>query len=249
MVDQHALRVISVADPARPTEIGDSEILSDGSGVAVAGQLGYVADGDSGLRVVSVSDPSQPVEIGYHPTPGSARDVAVADNYAYVLDTDGLRVLSVADPGHPIEVGSYAPAGGCGSAEVVVVGDYVYIAGFSQGLTILHASYQPDGAATFASGVTIDVPLDDALIVTFAHAMITSTVSYASIPDPGGWQETWGSNTTLTLTHNTFYTATFYSFTVLDGQTLDGKSIVPFGTYFITIGAAKAYLPLVSRSH
>jgi hypothetical protein len=248
VISYDTLHVISVADPAHPAEIGHCETVDDGKGLAVAGHLAYVADGESGLRVISVSDPSQPVEIGLHPTLGSARSVAVADNYVFVWDTDALHVLLAADPSHPIEVGSYEAEGG-GSAEVVVVGEHVYVARFSRGLTILHASYQPDGAVTLGSGVTTDVPLDDAVIITFAQPMITGTISYASIPDPGGWQETWGGSTALTLTHNTFYTATLYSFAVLDGQTSEGRSIVSFSASFMTIGAEKAYLPLACRNH
>jgi hypothetical protein len=45
------LRVISVADPANPSEVGYYDAPGDACGVAVAGDYIYVANGDSGLMV------------------------------------------------------------------------------------------------------------------------------------------------------------------------------------------------------
>ena len=70
------LRVIDVADPALPVEIGFLVMPSFTSSVAVVGTLAYVADG-SFLRVIDVADPALPVEIGFLDTPGNARNVAV----------------------------------------------------------------------------------------------------------------------------------------------------------------------------
>jgi hypothetical protein len=88
------LRVISVADPAHPTEVGYCDTPGHAWGVAVIGDYAYVADDEAGLRVISVADPAHPSEVGYYDTPGWARGVAVAWDYAYVAASGaGLRVI------------------------------------------------------------------------------------------------------------------------------------------------------------
>jgi len=88
------LRVISVADPAHPSEVGYCGTPGLAEGVAVAGNYAYVADYSDGLRVISVSDPAHPSEVGHYDTPGFAHGVTVAGNHAYVADDEaGLRVI------------------------------------------------------------------------------------------------------------------------------------------------------------
>jgi hypothetical protein len=87
------LRVISVSDPAHPSEVGNYD-ASYPRGVAVVGIYAYVADDDSGLRVISVSDSAHPSEVGYYDTSGNSRGVAVTGNHAYVADGGaGLRII------------------------------------------------------------------------------------------------------------------------------------------------------------
>ena len=69
------LRVIDVADPALPVEIGflvTPDGFAGALGVSVVGTLAYVADNGSGLRVIDVADPALPVEIGFLDTPDFA---------------------------------------------------------------------------------------------------------------------------------------------------------------------------------
>jgi hypothetical protein len=127
------LPVISVSDPAHPTEVGYC-YTSSARGVAVAGNYAYVADYFGGLRVISVSDPANPTEVG-HCSTSVASGVAVAGNYAYVVDGPaGLRVISVSDPAHPVEVGYYGTADF--AYGVAVVGGYAYVAACDAGLQI-----------------------------------------------------------------------------------------------------------------
>ena len=105
------MRVISVADPEHPEELGYYDTFGTAMDVAVSGDYAYVAEGRSGLRVISVAAPRHPEEVGYYDT-GYAYGVAVSGDYAYVADNEsGLRVISVADPEHPEEVGYYDTPG------------------------------------------------------------------------------------------------------------------------------------------
>jgi hypothetical protein len=130
------LRVVSVADPAHPSEVGYYDTPGYAEGVAVAGDYAYVADGSAGLRVISAADPAHPSEVGYYDTPSYVQGVAVAGNYAYAAEgSAGLRVISVADPAHPSEVGYYdTPSSARG---VVVAGNYVYVADERAGLRVI----------------------------------------------------------------------------------------------------------------
>lgn len=130
-------RVISVADPANPVEVGYwSTPGNQMRSVEVVGDLAYVADCDSSLRIISVADPSNPAELGHLDLPDRALGVAVSGGHAYVADDDsGLRVISVADPAHPAQVGYYAYVRG--AYDVAVVGDYAYVADNGNGLCIV----------------------------------------------------------------------------------------------------------------
>jgi len=87
------MRVISVADPAHPVEVGRlTDSASVAIGLALDGTRVYVAGGIgcSGFQVISVADPSQPVEVGYYGK--GEQSVACAGDYAFV---GGLRTLYV----------------------------------------------------------------------------------------------------------------------------------------------------------
>jgi len=87
------LHVISVADPAHPSEVGYHDAPDRAWGLAVAGSYAYIAAGEAGLRVISVADPTHPSEVGYYDTPDYAYGVAVSGDYAYVADFDaGLQI-------------------------------------------------------------------------------------------------------------------------------------------------------------
>ena len=71
------LRVVNVANPAAPAEVGfyDRRVPHC---VAVSGAHGVCRRRYSGLRVIDVADPAVAVEVGFYDTPGNAKDVAVA---------------------------------------------------------------------------------------------------------------------------------------------------------------------------
>jgi hypothetical protein len=130
------LRVISVVDPAHPTEVGYHDSLGSALGVAVSGSYAYVAYDLYGLRVISIPGAAQ---VGYNDTLGEVRGVAVSGSYAYVANGDsGLRVISVSDPAHPAEVGHCDTPGE--AQGVAVSGDYAYVADGSGGLRVISVS-------------------------------------------------------------------------------------------------------------
>jgi hypothetical protein len=92
------LRIINVANPASPTDLGVCPLPGFSYAVAVSGDTAFVANSMDGLRVVSLSPPNSPTEIGYYNTPGTAADVAVAGGLIYLADEVSFGVYSYAVP-------------------------------------------------------------------------------------------------------------------------------------------------------
>jgi hypothetical protein len=101
-----ALDIVDVREPSQPRRIGGIEWWNDdreqisfgmGHGLAVQGNLAFVADGLFGLRVIDVSNPAVPVQVVLADTGGIAKGVFVAGDYAYVANGDrGLAIFDIA---------------------------------------------------------------------------------------------------------------------------------------------------------
>lgn len=86
--------VVDVSDPAHPAGMGYVATPGQAYGMAVEGNLAYVADGDKGLTVVDVSDPYRPLVSGTFDTVGLSHEVAPVDGRVYVADgVGGLLIL------------------------------------------------------------------------------------------------------------------------------------------------------------
>ena len=128
------LRVIDVADPSKPVEIGSYDTPGRAYSLAVAGDYAYLMDGD--LRIIDISDPTVPALVGFYDLPesGTAGHVAIQGDQAFVTGSD-FRVLDISNPAAPSEA-YIAPIP---SQAVSVAGDTVYTLG--NGLFILRAIY------------------------------------------------------------------------------------------------------------
>jgi hypothetical protein len=116
------LRVISIADPAYPFQVGFYDTPSEAMDLAVAGDTAYVADNSGGLRIIDVSDPANPRETGAWR--GTAFCVAVAGQYAYVGEGSGMHVIDVSNPASPQQVGFIDAVRAIYS--IATAGHYVY---------------------------------------------------------------------------------------------------------------------------
>jgi hypothetical protein len=87
-------RTIQAGPPGLFRTIGKLEIIGWFQGLAMEGNLAYVADANFGLRVLNVLDPYSPSQAGFVPTPGFPRRVAVAHGRIYMAAGEaGLYVL------------------------------------------------------------------------------------------------------------------------------------------------------------
>ena len=84
--DGAGLRIINVANPARPTRSGST--TRQGMPMAWRWRAATPTSptGMRGLRIINVANPAAPDEVGFYDTPGYAYGVAVAGSYAYVAD-------------------------------------------------------------------------------------------------------------------------------------------------------------------
>jgi len=143
------LDLVDVSDPQHPSRVGYLPAQETGAepettvGVAIRGNLAYVAAEGGGLLVVDVSDPRNPVRVGRVSARG-ARDVAVVGGLAYVAcNCCSLAIVDVSDPGQPAVMSSLSVPG---SAEgMAVSGDLAYVADSDAGLLVVDVSdpHQP----------------------------------------------------------------------------------------------------------
>jgi hypothetical protein len=133
--------------------------------VAVAGDLLYVADGNSGLQVIDVEDLTAPVLRGAVTTAQQALDVDVAGNAAYVaIGRAGLVVVDVGDPDAPEITGGVDTPG---SVSGICVSETVaYVADDVVGLMLFDVS-DPDSPSPLGvdntTGRAVDVAVTSAL--------------------------------------------------------------------------------------
>jgi hypothetical protein len=147
-IGDNDLRIIDVADPAMPLEIGyyQQGWISD---LTIDGNYAYLVDGE--LTIVDISDPANPVWTGnYAPYPALISHVAVRDNYAFVsqngcddvpgeICTAGFFTLDLSDPATPIRQGDFHFFSH-DTHDVSLAGDYAYIAADVGGVQVANIS-------------------------------------------------------------------------------------------------------------
>ncbi|MDI6792638.1 MAG: Ig-like domain-containing protein [bacterium] len=90
---------------------------------------------------------------------------------------------------------------------------------------------------------SIDVPLDQTVVVTFSEQIATGTLTFGILPDPGNWTVTWndGINTEAALSHSPFQEGTTYYFEVTGGMDPGGNILtnIPYPVTFTTLTLEK----------
>ncbi len=133
--DTYGLTIYDVSDLGTGiTKVGELLLPEPARGLAVAGNIAYVADGRTGLVMVDVSTPSAPVENGRYDTAGTAEDVVVSSTkIAYVADgTNGLVSIDTGASGGPALLDTFATTGR--ATGVALTSDHVLVAAGNQGL-------------------------------------------------------------------------------------------------------------------
>ena len=132
------LRVIHIANPAAPVEVGSYDSPGTASAVAISGHYAYLADGSAGLRVVNVTNPADPTFVQWCDTDGAV-DVVVTGSYAYVVNGgSGLCIVNIANPAAPTLAGTLDTLRQ--ARGVAANGSLVYVADEDVGLRIINVA-------------------------------------------------------------------------------------------------------------
>lgn len=123
------LQVLSIANPAAPTPIGEWS-SPPGTGAAfkldVVGDLVYLIT-ESGLRILDVSALPTITEVGTFEPPEPLHAVAVSAGHAYVAaDQAGVFIVDVSDPTMPDHVDTLS---GSTVGSVEIEGTHLYVGG------------------------------------------------------------------------------------------------------------------------
>jgi hypothetical protein len=131
----YSLRVIDIADPTAPREVGATNVPT-ALDVDVVGDHAYTV-GSRALYILDVSDVASPQLVASYDVPNAyvVLGLSVGDGHAYLADMlSGLHVIDVRDPTRPQSVALLASARG--GIHVDVAAGRAYMATFD-GLTVV----------------------------------------------------------------------------------------------------------------
>lgn len=227
LADQEdTLRVISISDPANPSQVAKLALSVDQPrGICVSGNYAYVACRGSGIVIVDISTPTAPNQAGTYDTPGQAYDVMVVDTLAYVADgTRGLRVLNVSNPSSVSEIG-FLDTNGI-SQGIDINSTTLYLAEGGQGVKVIDINnpVSPQQLGSFDTpGTAQNVVYSDSLFVCDGgNGLLVLDVSSPSNPVEVESMETFGTAAALVHSGTMVYLAD-----VADGLYLIHEDLEP----------------------
>lgn len=204
------LRLIDVADPYFPVELGSSATPNRAYGVSTDGSIAYVTATQAGLLLVDVTDPSSPDLLSTFSDGSYAWHVELRNGYAFLTDRlDGLYVIDVQDPGLPQQV-AHIPTSDQ-SLDIAFHDHYAYLADFRAGVKIIDIAdpTNPVIVSTLSSHQTYGLNVDNGLLYL---ADGTSGMQIYDLSDPRnpsllGEFPTSGSMRSVDLYESTAYIA------------------------------------------
>jgi len=179
----HGLRILSIADPTRPIEVGALAPSDAALAVVVQDDLAYVADRYAGLSVVSIADKTAPELQAVLDTPGAAEDLAIDGDLLYLADRNGgVRVVDVSVPSQPREIGALETIRDAYAIETS--GDIACVADRGGWLHTLSIT-APQSPVLLAS-VPVENPTDISILddTVYVSLLWAETVAF-DISDPG----------------------------------------------------------------
>lgn len=142
---QDRVRIIDIGDPENPRITGDVAIDAEVDNICVRGDCVYVAAGLMGLLIIDVSDPSDPEIIAEYPAQSDIESIVVVDTVAFIAGrfiypySQPFQIVDVADVYSPWLIG-YLDDNIGWNHDMIVDGDYVYLANTYEGLIVVDVS-------------------------------------------------------------------------------------------------------------
>jgi hypothetical protein len=185
----NGLRIVNIADPTNPTQVGLFTGPRSTFGVAVKDTFTYVAGHWDGLYIANIADPANPQLVGQLGTPDASAHIALGDTFAYLADKHaGLRIVSVADPAHPYEVGRYLDTIGSIHNDVAVAGNFAYVATIQRNL--LQVISIADPAHPSLAGQCSMPGRSEGVVVSGSYAYVAAEdLSIVDVSNPQNPQE------------------------------------------------------------
>lgn len=151
------LHILSLADPANPTELGLFEMPAPANGFRISNGIAYIADDSAGLQIVDVSNPQQPQLLSTHPTVNAADDVELLGGLAFLVDAGhALTVLDVSNPASPSLLADLPTTSAQGSisidGQLACIGGHTIISIADPMNPVPVGSYPIGGAAALRNG-------------------------------------------------------------------------------------------------
>jgi hypothetical protein len=147
------LRVADISDPASPSLAADLPISSFIQGIAVVGDLAYVAASEGGLVIVDISQPASPRVLSRIAVDGQVIDViASGDTAILAAGLGGLVLVDVTNPASPTELSSLMIGGD--SKDLAIHGTTVFVANGSLTIVDISNPSTPELIGTYDSSLT-----------------------------------------------------------------------------------------------
>ncbi|NHK32491.1 MAG: hypothetical protein FK730_14150 [Asgard group archaeon] len=166
----YSLKILYAEDPMNLELITCDWASSKALGLAVQGEMVYVAAGDEGFYVLNASNKYSPVELDHFPLPGNCTDVIVDGNFAYVACGDeGVYALDVRDPSNIFATGLYDSPGN--AIDLVKQGNTLFVADGTGGVQVLDVAnpYHPTFVTALMMSYVYCVDLYGGILVVGAE--------------------------------------------------------------------------------
>jgi hypothetical protein len=239
------LRVIDISEAANPQPAGEYVSNGRSSGVAVSGDLAFLADGGAGLQVIDISSPSRPRALSRFYSSGNTLDVALRGKYAYVAnESAGLEIVDISNPAQLIRVGMYPTE----ARAVAVLGNYAYVVGFSFEIIDIADPANPKRVgryATRALALGVSVFGNYAYIADYNDGLLIIDISNPAQPLRVGAYAS-GAGLGIALSGNYVYMAMDHGLEVVDISNPANPLVV---SPFDASGAARAVSVLGTRAY
>jgi len=110
--------------------LGSYDTPGQAYAIAIEGNYGYIADGQSGLQIIDISNRRYPSFVAELDLQDNVVNVMIVEQYAYMTGTEKFHIVDVHDPSNPIFVKSYDQfTGSIGGLDVR--GNLAYLGGDS----------------------------------------------------------------------------------------------------------------------
>ncbi|MFX1317904.1 MAG: Loki-CTERM sorting domain-containing protein [Promethearchaeota archaeon] len=165
----HAFRIIDFEDPLNPVLLPSVWNSVTTRGIAIDGQIAYLAESEYGLYLCNVSNPYVVYEPDFVDTPGNATDVLIDGPIAYVADgPSGVQVVDVTNPFDISIIGSIDTPGN--ARRLALHGNTLFVADETGGVQIIDVTSpaHPTHIATIGIPMVWDLDLYAGVLVVGA---------------------------------------------------------------------------------